>query len=495
MVKVSVTNKKSFFKMDDERTAALAARAAMGYAVSGRRMHGADVAPLVHHAGYKMAQTAKYMQFARAGYNLGRRIVSSFSKSEKTMPALPVRRRLNYSTPTKSKTSGVKKTVNLGKSPGINVIRGGRYMKKRPRQQGAAYSKSAGFFKRPNRKKSKIDYYAKAGVVVCREQGGSIEGSAVNKFQSVGVMHANFGLSQILGDFCYALMKMVATKMGQTVVSLSDPLFPQTRSYRIEIFYKTAPTAVAASYSYTPSANESVLSVGNAFATQFATFAENPWFVFEWLVVYQIAVNTTPAIGTEAILRLNMQKATVKFYSKSALKLQNRTINSTGNVEGDDVDNVPLYGKQYDGRNNWFRPNSSSSYFRPLSTDTVCATSFGFDDTSALKEPMNNGYLIGVKKSGKAHLDPGQIKTSVIESTFKMPLNSLFRKIAYSFVNDNLVSLGKFRFYHFEKMIQAVATTDVNAIRLFYETDLKTGCIVTAPKAVNTTMFCTLNPL
>jgi len=464
--------------------------------------------------GIKAYQASKYAAFAHSGYKLGKKLINSFSQNEKTnkrersesmAPVTPRRGRSRtpanrqrsasaYPTPGGRRRS-MSDVVMRSRSRTVAPIRKAKKASKY-RNMSAASSSSAGIVSAPKGLRSTPDTFQKSGVYFTREQGSTISGSALLKYQSILLMHANYGKDQLINDISLALAKAVASRaLGITVQNVNTDIMVggSGRNVLIEMSYKISPTGGLLFHTFTISPIQSVQGFATAFATWWkglsGTYAH---LTFCDMLVYRQSVATTPLVGNEYIGKYNLKRCSVLLYSKSSLKMQNRTVNSSGNDEADDVDNVPLYGKVYQGPGNYFLVNDN--YYNPLITFQSNYLVDGYDKTSDLCEPPPLGQMQRCRTIGKAHLDPGQIKTSVLTDTRKLNINQLNSIIGKSEATSNTLPLGKQRSFIYEKMIQAVATTDITAIKMAYEVDLKTGAIFNLVKETPTTQIVTLSP-
>jgi len=171
-------------------------------------------------------------------------------------------------------------------------------------------------------------------------------------------------------------------------------------------------------------------------------------------------------------VQIDCENLKVRIESKSALKIQNRSINSVGNDEEDDVDNVPLYGRSYSGKGTGTtiigggeQPPSGQSLFGDASTGMIL-----LDGTANLREPMLPYAAIDAKRSAKAKLDPADIKTSVLTDKFTIGVNKLLTLMGNVSGTNPKSRIGKFRVFAFEKMIETVKVdADVVPMTLAYE--------------------------
>jgi len=500
--------------MYDDELIGKGINAGLSYAIRGRRLYGSDVAPAVAHIGYKMAQVGRYGQLAYAGYKLGKKFVNSFSQNEKTMP--PKRSR-STSTPTPKggptqRRIAARILAAMQKSPrAIRVAKPSPGFFKRSGKRksysrsGASSSKSAGKFNKARGREGIMDKFVKKGVVLASERGGVMSTTAVEQAQSFIIGHVTAGSDHVRSMCAYGLVKMIAQKLGRAVLDFNQLALPGGgRIENLGIQYYTAGNGKASfSADFTSTSTwQDIYSQVLGFFNNHNTDVSFYMTVLEWQ--YK-SVATTPAVGTQTQFRLDLVKARVQMYTKSSLKVQNRTINTAGNDEEGDVDNVPMYGKQYEGNGNHIvYGNHLAGALYPSNDILRCNADLLIQEKATnaalpqLREPPPLSVLKNAKTIAKAKLDPGEVKTSVLTWSQSALLNVVLRKTTISNNLSPLVTpqhIGKFRIFILEKMIQAVATDNINGMKLAYELDAKYAVICTAPKETTTTMVININPV
>jgi len=422
---------------------------------------------------------------------------SSQKKKQKTeeMPPSPMSRSRSASKRSRSRGSPprYKKSPSPPRSgAGIFKKRKSRSPTRRTsrrRSRGASDSKSSGFFQAGSSAKSPLDYYAKKGVVTVRETGGILTTTAAEKAQTLVVGHSTFNPAQLQQDMASAMLKMIFNKLGQTIDDFEDSI-KISRNLEVEFFYIPFVGGSEQSIMFTMIAGSNKYSqyVDTIATTVFTQQDKNTQLFWQRVVVKEVNIATTPSVPGTVLLRLNLKNCKFQLYAKSALKIQNRTINSAGADEQDDVDNVPLYGKSYEGKGNWLQFGNNSGRYVSTPANQLAANimTAKYNTDQQTLEPPVKSVVYNCSKTGKAHLDPGQIKTSVLTFSKKYTLNKLLRAITvYNQTTTPPIqhlSIGSYRVFMLEKMIQAVATTDVNAMNVAYEADLKVGVVCTASR-------------
>jgi hypothetical protein len=210
------------------------------------------------------------------------------------------------------------------------------------------------------------------------------------------------------------------------------------------------------------------------------------------LELVDLSFYPSTAQGTRC--RIRLLDAVVHLYSKSTLKLQNRTINALG-TEADEVDNVPIYGKSYAGSGAGATWKGDAVVTNANGADFVADKNFGVileavntTGYNGLQEPPLPGDFSHVQKSGKVRLDPGDIKTSSLSSNNKMDLNKFYRRVANIDAASQYVKtdLGQYRFFAMEKMIDSFQTADQPSIIVAYEHNIRMQMTVSEKYTTNT---------
>lgn len=370
-------------------------------------------------------------------------------------------------------------------------------------RKGASSSKSRGKFRKGTARTNDFDKFAKKGAVIAQEMGGVLAGTsgdANSKVQSILIGHSNFTGSQVFAVAAMGMVKLIANKLGRTIASFDDVIETTGNGNALlTIRYKDYPFGVDADRTATITAGSTTwLLLAKAIHDFFQLTKESTvWTTMTY------DENTNGTLTHVRKFEIDLSRAKIQLLSKSSLKIQNRTINTAGLADAEDVDNVPIYGKSYDSSGNYLACRSkqsdivniatggqnyllspfnavASNGYIPIVTELATPTN-GYQQFA---EPVPKSCWANCKAIGKAHLDPGVIKTSVLYHKGGMSFMNFMRKSFLYNASDYTTAIGKNRLFILEKMIQAVATnttTQENTLRVAYELDCKVGCIVTCP--------------
>nr|QXN75696.1 MAG: capsid protein [Virus sp.] len=357
------------------------------------------------------------------------------------------------------------------------------------RKSGAhSNSKAAGYFGGAKYNVNAVDRHAQNGIVI-RKEFGSVKQDPSNQ---VLLLQQSTAPANVVARAAIGAMLKRLFNYNQVQVRSLDTLVLQNSTYdnSILLWHKEKDgNAITQTRFSVPRATATVNTITDEMFTWFNAFRfgqiPDQFLRLQLLEVF--------SLGNETVMvTMNITNLVFNFDTTSTLKIQNRTINSSGNDTSEDVDNVPIFGKFYDISTNStiFNDYSSGASSAQLTTDPdfgVLPTSLAFlpvSTTSLYKELPMQKQFAGCKKSGKSHLDPGEIKTSVLKDSFVFPLNLLMKKL-FSKITTAISGperyytqywIGKSRIFAFEKMINAVAMTAENQFNIAYEHQVDIGC-------------------
>lgn len=355
------------------------------------------------------------------------------------------------------------------------------------RSKGMRTSISAGFFSRGKSSQSILDKYSKKGVVISYEKGQQIFGLG----NSVLMIHSNFAKQSLGKLVAAALTKLIAQHANLPFASWQNRLTGSALGTRITLYYRNIATGAIQSWASDFAINKTFTDVSDWIYNQMSNNITTDQYMLSALK-FSDWVDPVPNNYSDKFT-LNLDKAKIYLYSKSTLKIQNRS--KASSVEADAVDNIPLFGKSYEGSGNYclFRTDNSQEMqsFEQINTvNEYCSNGFMISNVggfASLVEPPAKNMFTHVKREGSAHLDPGMIKTSALVYNRTVKLNTLIRDLdSVGAANLQTCKYGKFRMFIMEKLLQDVANVEANQINVAYEHDNKIAAYITAPKQVPT---------
>lgn len=376
-----------------------------------------------------------------------------------------VRRVLNYASSGSMRTGGRSPFVVAGqigrmrRQGGIPVkTPGGRttFVKR----TGAINSKSKGFFKTRKYRPSKREKSAVKGIEVTNERYKSLTTTS----QTLWCGHTAFAILDAYQTMWRTIVKQLSFKMGSGVKNFLELV----TNYSVtagDIFTVTYTVGDGANLTvpYTVLGTTRWEDVAGAFFNA-AVFRQEGIVLRH--ISYVPTTNPNPTAQDSGPQRLDLEYSYITFYAKSTMKVQNRTINTLNNNDADDVDNSPLYGKIYGGGGNGMQ--SSSLSIGSPGPSFIANEITGYIEAPAppdeLQEPLHQLYFNYVTQKGKLHLDPGEIKTSTLTFKRNIHVNVLMKHFGATLGGSSLKnrdSLGKFRIYAIERMIDTGSTQDL----------------------------------
>jgi len=275
-----------------------------------------------------------------------------------------------------------------------------------------------------------------------------------------------------------AMLKQLLRKGGVDVI---DAIKPFEFNGRIVFKWKTTTVSGMSSYvlpivDATTTLRDLAINfagTGNGYNDRIVVETAEPF-----LLIFEPYENGdgTYLVANEAYIRLDESYISAKI--KSSLKMQNRSVGSAEDgQEADTVDQVPLYGKSYEGRGNgaWWSNNENytTTFIASSETGVILPVNAG-----VIREPPPPKEFKGALRTGKVRIEPGLIKSSVL-SDYQ---NHLFKNWAKQLVLSNYaynpnVRGGKYRFFCVEKILDADNTGLIKCAfehNIFINTNMKT---------------------
>lgn len=178
------------------------------------------------------------------------------------------------------------------------------------------------------------------------------------------------------------------------------------------------------------------------------------------------------------VTRMNLIGARLDVMTRSALKMQNRSVPLTGDDQSDNVNNVPLEGKSYQGTGNGFIGRDNATVIPPA--DGVWAwSSSGAGATAILQEPPEPYHFKYVNKVTKVKLPSGALNTSVLNGKLNMEFDRFLRYCRFIRRSNGgttalgYTNMGHCRMFALERSIARLTTELQPGISIAAEIDFK----------------------
>lgn len=313
------------------------------------------------------------------------------------------------------------------------------------------------------KKNTKRARTSKRGIVFTKETGGTTSSN-----DAVSLGHVTSPITLMIQCAWRALFKHLFLEAGLDVKDMDESLDLKVND-QVVIYYSATTGG--------PILNESFLvaSITSSIET-FVAWVMTPslsWNIngsADQTQFQAIRFIPTNALGTIShAVTVSMMQSKLHFITKSAMKMQNRTVDVAADNEADDVNNVPLYGTSYEG-------SGTGTVYVAKKTGSGTQQCFyghatrGTILSETINEPPEPGTFDKVTRTGKVKIEPGEIKTSVLNHSCSYFWNDFWSAVFPTITDSSVTlrkSIGKFRLFIIEKMIHYAAAD--TAIQTAYE--------------------------
>jgi hypothetical protein len=376
----------------------------------------------------------------------------------------------------KQKNQGTKKTLDGGNLKGF--IRPARLIGGRRR----------GYKKRGRRstivKKRNLKF--DNGVRIEKEGGAILTGKYCRYFG-----HATFGAFNHRILICRAILKKMLQKENIPIESFNQLVnvynaFPATANVAFHLKYlvysgSAVPVTTTATRNYTTTAADSLSIIAEEINALISGVYGG---ISDEIEVKHLTINWAEALqGNLKVYTFQFDDGYVKMATKSALKIQNRTVGVGGNQEEDAVDKQPLSGFAYYGFGAGMVPAKYDQSGDWLADDLTakqgeCQTIIPDEEIPVvttsdklLLEPRDKKYFSGPTKQTKVKMNPGDIKTSVLKYSKIMKMNTAMKHIfeyqssaaSAPFRRQVRDVPGKFAIFALEKVLETAASIETTS--------------------------------
>lgn len=319
-----------------------------------------------------------------------------------------------------------------------------------------------GYVKRKRVKRKKLTRKRVNNSYMLSVEKSGTQTPSVSAVVGHSTISRTYGVRAMFG----ALLRFILYRIGVKASSPSNNITPMVTGTVIGIEFQYA-AATNDGFSITVTAPITFTALLDAFINAWNTKYDS---ISAGLAPYDIRFRNIYISGTNTNpVMLDLVNAKINLWCSSRFKMQNRSLNTPGDDDADDVDNVPINCLSYQG----FGTGLDSRYdFLGLgfcaNQDCIIQTS---DPPLAGDAPLP-ALLQGVKKAGFHRLQPGNIKTDVLKHKVLMSLDNFTRYFLGPRGNGNLrLPIGKFSFIHYEKTMEANNASPV-AMNIAFENQL-----------------------
>lgn len=312
-------------------------------------------------------------------------------------------------------------------------------------------------------------------------KGATVLEQATDTASGTQAVHLNVNNAPLLvtARACiYALVRMMFKKAGHDFPEPNQEVGAAFDSHNLILVYRSTPNSGGANVNIGMSATTTINTVANALYLALDNIVYAPGLVCDTLEI----------TGDKTTAKMYIRDFTFDILSKVALKMQNRSTNNPTDTFTDELDRCPVAGQVLSGRGNAPLQNVSTMDLLGVGVtpvQVVASSTQGLDD-SIRPSPYD---FRGVRYEKKLNIQPGDIKTEIVQSKIKLKLNALVKQwILYRkgtgggqgpFPNETYCPWGRFKLVSFEKMIGNSSTVDTGSINIRWESEIKmyVGCL------------------
>lgn len=340
--------------------------------------------------------------------------------------------------------------------------------------------KSAGFVGRKKYSKKYLKYDKKKGLKGCtlqQEVGFQVVGTEV-----VFAGHCTHSENQVSFTVSMAIIKHLFEKHCVDIVGGNlSTLLLSSNSYTLgdqfQIFVRDRETGVNNIVTFhTVAAGDTVQTLITSLQTQINT-------IYSSTSTSLVGINFIPAPASSVAqgkdrLTINLSGASFVIDSKSTLKMQNRTVLVATDNTSDDVNNQPINGRFYESSGTFLQARKVETAQSVVGSRLYGEVRFGVDRGGNIdyREPPPATFFSNVKRCGKAKLNPGELKTSVLSKKDYVSILKLHKYFNTTSVTASATDGGLVRVFGFEKMLDCESTA--GNITLACEIDTKITCMM-----------------
>jgi len=358
------------------------------------------------------------------------------------------------------RSSGSKRSLNAVKR---NLFGGRSSRRSFPNRN----SKSAGFISK-GRRASQRPF---SGIQVNYETGGTV--TAVD-MMTIG--HATIAVEKVIRIFWLTLLKKLMIKGGKPCVRIEEDL-ELNLTDTVQLIYSTASNVSRSTQTYTVTGVTTLDTLAIWFSDAARGYNVTANSIDQYKFI-SLSYNPTDVKQSRKAF-MELELTSFNLYSKSNFKHQNRSVDDLADNQIDDVDNVPIVGRTFEGHGTGV--NRFQGVNGPASGNFVAQVGNGLVSYTAITTGNNDlpeAREFDRKVSvGKCRLDPGDIKTSQLVSTHSGNISKFYYSCLVPRVSPSTLTqikpYGKFRFMCYCKMIDAAFTAQPMTIAFELHSVLK----------------------
>lgn len=370
--------------------------------------------------------------------------------------------------------SGPMSLMDLGPAVGSPIARYRTTLQRRGKIMGQA--RYRGKFRKTRRKGAR----AAGKFTTCHTE--EVNGTVTDS-DCVYLIHASADVQVIIAQLVREMTRKLLERAGFVIHSENEVLqanagLSDSTGFTIRVFEQnnnnnTVGLAASTAFVAASTLNTVSAAISSAFYN-FSNGATNPSSIngVELTQMCLFDNKTTESL----VATVDLREEHIIMYSKSALKVQNRTLSGDGTASTDNVNANPLVGYCYDFNGvPKAKPRNMYQFNRILTGRGVTLIKASTISDASLKEPPLPRVFWNCHKSSKIRLQPGEIKEAHISHKLSMNILKLLKKIRYSVgpLPDILNFHSPFK-HQMLAMEEVINVDPEESITVSYEIDRKT---------------------
>lgn len=394
-----------------------------------------------------------------------------------------------------SRTAGA--LTSAAKSIGTQVRRNreSRLMQSKTRGKIMGSARYAGKFKKGTRKGAKKG--GKFTTVATNEVSGTVVDA-----NCVYIVHTAADSYQVIRYMMQEMIRKVMARAGFIVHSPTEAFqsnqgLVSTVGFTIRIYeQQNALNALADIASHTFGASETLLTLTNILIPAFINFSSGATSTsgtgndFNGSEPIYMCLFDNKTIET-LVATVDFREEKIEMYSKSLLKVQNRTLSGDGTAGTDNVNANPLTGYSYTFNGvPKAKPKTMFAFNRiqtNLGVALIKGSSIGTEP--ALREPPLPRVFWNCKKAAKLTLQPGSIKTAVCSDKIVGNILTILKRIRHQNTAAPEFEICYSPFNHQMIALEEMINVDPEeSITVSYEVDRKIYIKSTTKRSPGTAM-------
>jgi len=302
-------------------------------------------------------------------------------------------------------------------------------------------SSTRGYIKKGRKRSSKKTYQTST----VEEVSGTITDE-----NAVYIVHTSCDSFQLIEQTVRFIIRKLLLKAGLVVMNDTEIItgldFSNGEGYVIQLLQEQTDAAPGGIRSvirtHTTVAGSNIISIATAFVQDFFAIASPAQTlpgvgnVNNSNILSKFIIFETVGGNKRLMCELDLKNIMIDIYSRSTIKIQNRTRSGDGTEQTDNVNNNPLEGYVYMFSGSPKARSYNAGYLQNIPTNSgvqlVRSSQYAAGDATYFREPPRSSDFYNCTGKTKIYLNPGQVKIFSVDTKKSMYLHKLLRKIQFN---------------------------------------------------------------